>query len=86
MVTVSLIFVCTWSVLMFGVGFFMHWLTTPKVGFIHIEETEDGQYDRFTIEFFRDPTELYSLNEVMFKIKFRAISEDNSPHDGNTLN
>lgn len=86
MVTVPLIFVCIWSALMFGVGYFVHWLITPKVGFIHIEETEDGEYDRFMIEFTRDPTELYSLHEVMLKIKFSKIREDNSPHDGNTLN
>lgn len=84
MVTVSLIFVCAWSVLMFGVGFFMHWLTTPKVGYIHIEQNKDEDYDKFAIEFTRSPTELYSLNEVMLKIKFREVHKENSPDNDNT--
>ncbi len=86
MVTVSLIFVCAWSALMFGVGYFIHWLTTPKVGFIRIERNKAEDYDKFTIEFTRDPTELYSLHGamVMLKVKFREVSEENSPHDGNT--
>lgn len=84
MVTVPLIFVCIWSALMFGVGFFMHWLTTPKVGYIHIEQNKDEDYDKFAIEFTRSPTELYSLNEVMLKIKFSEVHKENSPDNDNT--
>ena len=78
MVTVPLIFVCIWSALMFGVGFFMHRLTTPKVGYIHIEQNKAEDHDKFAIEFTRDPTELYSLHEVMLKIKFKEVSKENS--------
>ena len=84
MVNLSIIFVCMWSALMFWVGFFIHWLITPKVGFIHIERNNDEDYDKFAIEFIRDPTELYSLNEVMLKIKFSEVHKENSPDNDNT--
>ena len=78
MVTIPIIFVCIWSALMFGAGYFIHWLTTPKVGYIHIEQNKAEDYDKFAIEFTRDPTELYSLHEVMLKIKFKEVSKENS--------
>ena len=74
MVTIPIIFVCIWSALMFGAGYFIHWLTTPKVGYIHIEQNKAEDYDKFAIEFTRDPTELYSL----LKIKFKEVSKENS--------
>ena len=83
MINVSLVFVCLWSALMFGVGYLVHWLVTPKAGFIHIEQ-HDGDYDKFSIEFTRNPVDLYELHEVMLKIKFKDMRGENSPDSDST--
>ena len=77
MVNIPLVFVCLWSALMFGVGYLVHWLATPKVGYIHIEQ-HDGDYDKFAIEFTCDPTELYKMHEIMLKVNFKDMRNDNS--------
>jgi len=80
MIHVSIIFVCLWSALMFWGGYFVHWLITPKVGFIHIEKDNNSEYDKFAIEFTKDPNDLYLMRECMLKVKV-VDKKDNPDND-----